>query len=93
LKSWDVLIAPGSDPEVGVAIPRLDVQPRISINVLMLDPKLVVVERTQRSLIQSLKEWGFEPIPCAFLSYAVFGGSFHCATLDVSRRGTLESYF
>lgn len=22
-----------------------------------------------------------------------FGGSFHCATLDVRRRGTLEAYF
>ena len=25
--------------------------------------------------------------------YAPFGGSFHCATLDVRRRGTLQSYF
>ncbi len=24
---------------------------------------------------------------------AAFGGAFHCATLDVRRRGTLESYF
>jgi hypothetical protein len=36
---------------------------------------------------------GFEPIPCEFLHYAAFGGAFHCATLDVRRRGTLESYF
>ena len=28
-----------------------------------------------------------------FLSYGPFGGSFHCATLDVRRRGTLQSYF
>jgi glycine amidinotransferase len=40
-----------------------------------------------------LESWGFEPIPCKFLHYAGFGGAFHCATLDVRRRGTLESYF
>jgi glycine amidinotransferase len=27
------------------------------------------------------------------LHYAAFGGSFHCATLDVRRRGGLQSYF
>ncbi len=33
-----------------------------------------------------------EPIPCDLRHYAPFGGSFHCATLDVRRRGTLQSY-
>jgi hypothetical protein len=31
--------------------------------------------------------------PGAFLNDAPFGRSFQCATLDVRRRGTLESYF
>lgn len=48
---------------------------------------------SQSSLIKALKDWGFEPIPCAFLYYGPFGGSFHCATLDVRRRGVLQSYF
>jgi glycine amidinotransferase len=26
-------------------------------------------------------------------NYAPFGGSFHCATLDIRRRGELQSYF
>ena len=50
--------------------------------VLMLDPKRVVVEATQKTLFSALRNWRFEPIPCPFLSYAPFGGSFHCATLD-----------
>ena len=45
------------------------------------------------TLIKALKDWGFDPIPAPFLSYGPFGGSFHCATLDVRRRGTLKSYF
>ena len=67
--------------------------PWISINVLMLDQKRVVVEASQHTLIRALRDWGFEPIPCSFLSYAPFGGSFHCATLDIRRRGDLNSYF
>jgi glycine amidinotransferase len=43
--------------------------------------------------VKAMKEWGLEPVPCEFLHYAAFGGSFHCATLDVRRRGALQSYF
>ncbi len=39
-----------------------------------------------------LERWGFEPVPCDMLHYAPFGGSFHCATLDIRRRGALDSY-
>jgi glycine amidinotransferase len=65
----------------------------ISLNVLMLDEKRVIVDKSQVSMIKALKDWGFEPIPCAFLHYAPLGGAFHCATLDVRRRGGLQSYF
>lgn len=94
-KSWDVLIAPRPDP-VPRSAWRFRVSmcsPWISVNVLMLDEKRVIVERTQVSLIKALKDWGFQPIPSPFLSYAPFGGSFHCATLDIRRRGALRSYF
>lgn len=63
------------------------------MNVLMLDEERVVVERSQAPMIKMLKNWGFKPIPCRFEHYYPFAGSFHCATLDVRRRGTLQSYF
>jgi len=44
-------------------------------------------------MLKALKGWGFDPIPLEFLHFAPFGGSFHCATLDVRRQGSLESYF
>jgi glycine amidinotransferase len=65
----------------------------VSINVLMLDEKRVIVDRSQVSLIRSLKAWGFDPIAIPFSSYGPFGGSFHCATLDIRRRGSLQRYF
>jgi glycine amidinotransferase len=90
LKSWDILVAPepmrNKDP-LGV------VSKWISINLLMLDEERVIVERQQESLIKALKDWGFQPIPCSFDAYYPFLGSFHCATLDVRRRGVLQSYF
>ena len=46
-----------------------------------------------RWFAQTLKGWGFEPIPCPFMNYKIFGGGFHCATLDIRRRGELQSYF
>jgi glycine amidinotransferase len=94
-KSWDILVAPRPDP-APLSAWRFRVSqcsPWISINVLMLDPKRVVVEASQKTLIAAFRDWGFQPIPCPFLNYAPFGGSFHCATLDIRRRGELESYF
>ena len=44
-------------------------------------------------MIRKMKDWGFEPIPVAFMNYKMFGGGFHCATLDIFRRGGLQSYF
>jgi glycine amidinotransferase len=90
-KSWDVLVAPRPDPVRGVILSMCS--DWISINVLMLDEKRVIVEKSQPSMQKALRDWGFEPIPCSLLHFAPFGGSFHCATLDVRRRGTLQSYF
>jgi glycine amidinotransferase len=93
LKSWDVLVAPRPDPVPGIANAVSMCSDWISVNVLMLDEERVIVEKNQPSMIKALKDWGFKPIPCSFLHYGPLGGAFHCATLDVRRRGTLQSYF
>jgi glycine amidinotransferase len=59
----------------------------------MLDHRRMVVEASQPTLCRALKDWGFEPLPLAFVAYGPFGGAFHCATLDTRRRGVLEDYF
>ena len=91
LKNWDVLIAPQPD-KVRSAVASM-CSDWISLNVLMLDEKRVICEKAHPSMQRALSDWGFETIPVSFLHYAPFGGSFHCATLDVRRRGVLESYF
>jgi len=94
LESWDILVAPEPDPIRGLRNLHLSMVSKwISMNVLMLDPERVVVERSQVSMIKLLKDHGLTPVPCPFMNYKPFGGSFHCATLDIRRRGTLQSYF
>lgn len=90
-RSWDVLIPP--DPVVTPVMGQSMISRWSSLNVLMLDPEHVVVERAQEPLLKALEQWGFTPVPCSFEQYTVFGGSFHCATLDIRRKGELESYF
>lgn len=90
-KGWDVLVAPRP---VSTRQTRFDVISLwANMNVLMLDEKRILVEKKQEPTINALKSWGFQPIACAFENYYPFMGSFHCATLDIYRRGTLESYF
>lgn len=65
----------------------------LSMNMLNLDEKRIIVEASEQPTIDRLKELGFEPIPCPFRNNYKFGGSFHCATVDVRRRGSLQTYF
>ncbi len=93
LKRWDVLIAPPPDPVDDLMSKISMCSPWTSINVLMLDEQRVIVDASQSTLQRALRDWGFDPIPVPFLAYGPFGGAFHCATLDVRRRGPLQNYF
>lgn len=91
LRSWEVRECP--EPVPTQDDPLCIISKWGCINTLMLDEQRVVVEARQEPLIRMLRDWGFTPLPCAFEAYYPFMGSFHCATLDVRRRGTLQSYF
>ena len=94
LKKWEILVAPEPDPIEGRLLKITSLCGKwLNMNVLMLDEKRVIVDPHHTAMMRAMEKWGFEPIPCNFLHYAAFGGAFHCATLDVRRRGTLESYF
>ncbi|CAL9617557.1 Inosamine-phosphate amidinotransferase 1 [Streptomyces sp. enrichment culture] len=93
LDSWEVLVAPEPEPIRDRLLRTASLCGKwLSMNVLMVDEKRVIAERHHTGMLRALERWGFEPIPCDLLHYAPFGGSFHCATLDVRRRGGLESY-
>jgi glycine amidinotransferase len=87
--SWQVLEA----PRPVQTSPFLMCSAWVSMNVLMLDERRMIVERGEVDFMRAARRWGFEPIPVGFHSFNQFGGGAHCATLDVRRRGDLQSYF
>lgn len=89
-KGWDVFYAP--QPCIPDDHTLYMTSKWINMNILMLDEKRVMVERQDERMINCLKNWGFKPILCNFRHFNSFGGSFHCATLDIRRRGKLASY-
>ncbi|WNO77004.1 amidinotransferase [Streptomyces sp. AM8-1-1] len=94
LRSWDILVAPEPTPIDDRLLKITSMCGKwLSMNILMIDEKRVLAERHHTTMLRALENWGFEPVPCDLLHYAPFGGSFHCATLDIRRRGTLNSYF
>lgn len=91
LDKWDIFEAPEPNIPPGTGFPMSSTW--ISMNILNIDEKKIIVEKYQKNLIKFLEDLGFIPIPCNFHNFYNFGGSFHCASLDIRRRGTLKSYF
>jgi glycine amidinotransferase len=88
---WEILVAP--PPSIPEDHPLFLTSRWINMNLLSLDEQRVVVEAQDQPMIAALRRWGFTPVPCAFRNFNSFGGSFHCATADVRRRGPLVSYW
>lgn len=90
-KDWEVRTAP---PPIIPDAHRLYMTSKwISMNVLMIDEERMLVEAQDEPMRRLAETWGMTAIPCPFRNFNSFGGSFHCATTDVRRRGSLQSYF
>jgi len=88
---WDALLCP--EPAIPADQTMYFCSRWISMNTLMLDQERVFVEANEIELIRLFEKEGLTPIPLPFRTMATFGGGFHCATLDLRRRGGLEDYF
>jgi glycine amidinotransferase len=88
---WDILVCP--QPNMPDSHPMYTCSKWLSMNVLMLDEERVIVAKGEDDLIRAFREWGFKPIPCNFYHFESIAGGLHCATVDIRRRGNLESYF
>jgi N-dimethylarginine dimethylaminohydrolase len=58
----------------------------IAMNMLVLDPKTVIVDAAQTQLITILKNYGIDSIPLTLSHSRTLGGGFHCVTLDTRRK-------
>ncbi len=65
----------------------------IDMNAFSINPNLVVVDRDQSALIKLLEKQALDVIPLKLRHSKMMGGGFHCVTLDIRRKGTLQQYF
>ena len=63
------------------------------MNVLVLDPKTVCVEKSENYQAEQLDKLGMEVIPVELRDAYAFGGGLHCCTADVYRESEFKDYF
>jgi hypothetical protein len=57
----------------------------IALNMLVIDPYTVIVDKHQNNLIALLEKFNFTVIPLELRHSRTLGGGFHCVTLDLIR--------
>ncbi|BCY14190.1 glycine amidinotransferase [Actinoplanes sp. L3-i22] len=95
LRSWDTIVSP--TPEIhdypqyedGNPIPA---SPYIDLNLLSIDENTVLVNDACKTLIHTLEQHHFTVVPVRHRHRRLFGGGFHCFTLDTVRTGAAENY-
>ena len=65
----------------------------LSMNVLVLDPGTVCVEKSEVYQAEQLDRLGMEVVEVELRDAYAFGGGLHCSTADVLREGDCEDYF
>lgn len=58
----------------------------IALNMLVLDPHTVIVDKHQNKLIDILESYNYTVIPLELRHSRTLGGGFHCVTLDIVRQ-------
>ena len=66
--------------------------PYIGMNILSVDPHTVICDSAQEPLMRALEKYQITCVPVRFRHAMTLSGGIHCATLDLRRRGSLESY-
>ena len=90
LKKWDKIWSP--EP-VDIGYTGVNICSRwIGMNLLSLGPDLVMVDKNQPELIKILEKNRINVIPLQLRHSRTLAGGFHCVTVDVRRKGSLEKY-
>lgn len=91
LRDWDRIVCPDL-VDTGFLGSRPACSKWIGMNLLVIGPGRVIVDRRQVELIGQLEKHDVDTIPLQLTHSRSLGGGFHCATLDVRRSGRLECY-
>ncbi|MBA6439079.1 glycine amidinotransferase [Streptomyces sp. GMR22] len=95
LRTWDLIIPPAPESN---DFPQYDdddivlTSLFIDLNVLSVSPDTVLVNEACPELIRTLERHRFTVVPVRHRHRRLFGGGFHCFTLDTVRDGGVEDY-
>ena len=92
-RSWDMLVPP--TPSTFPTYSEDDLvltSPYIDLNVLSINPSTIIANRDCVDMIRMLERNRFDVIPVRHRHRRLFGGGFHCFTLDTVRTGELHDY-
>ena len=95
LQSWDMIVPP---PPEENNFPDYDDEDLIltsryiDLNVLSIDEQTVMVNEACPELVKFLESLHFTVVPVRHRHRRLFGGGFHCFTLDTVREGGPEDY-
>lgn len=92
---WDFVVAPDAEEDLFPSYERnnLSIASKfIDMNVLSINERTVIVNSLFPEMIKKLERMNFDVVPVCHRHRRLFGGGFHCFTLDVHRSGGLESY-
>jgi glycine amidinotransferase len=95
LQAWKFIVPPEPDPGAFPAYDDTDLvltSPYIDLNVLSINEEMVLVNEDCTNLIKALESEGFTVVPIRHRHRRLFGGGFHCFTLDTVRDGSHEDY-
>ncbi|MEH2241475.1 inosamine-phosphate amidinotransferase 1 [Nostoc sp.] len=91
-KGWDVIYL-DEIVDIGCYTSTSLATKWIGINLLMVNPNLAIVDKAQTRLIRELEKRDVDVMGLQLRHARTLGGGFHCVTLDVRRRGSLEDYY
>lgn len=94
-RNWKMIIPPVPDAK---SFPSYDdgdlvlTSPYIDLNVFSISPDTLLANEACVGLIKTLEQEGFNVVPVRHRHRRLFGGGFHCFTLDTVRDSVLEDY-
>ena len=94
-RNWKMIVPPVPEPS---SFPTYDdgdlvlTSPYIDLNVLSVSPDTLLANEACTGLIKTLEAEGFNVVPVRHRHRRLFGGGFHCFTLDTVRESVLEDY-
>ncbi len=94
-KNWDCIVAPEVITDLFPSYKgrNLAIASKfIDMNILSVNEETVIVNPLFPELIGLLERNRFNVIPVGHRHRRLFGGGFHCFTLDIRRSGAIESY-